>query len=221
MVKDKALYEQMFPVGLNPDGYVRAKGIELDLKWYKSGAAREISNSRMFSITSTWIGPPSARKIRVNNQGGLGLQPSLLPLLTVWRWCQVRMEGKVISFSPLLLLVLWEVLARAGVVDIRLFSCPSRIMETFVPVFSGELLYHSWISVRRILLGFAAGAIPGVLLGLSMGLFPLVRAALEPMVAATFPIPKLYIMPLILLVFGLGKVLKCLPLPSVFLLSAD
>ncbi len=61
-----------------------------------------------------------------------------------------------------------------------------------------------------------------MLLGLSMGLFPLVRAALEPMVAATFPIPKLAIMPLILLVFGLGgKVLKCLPLPSVFLLSAD
>lgn len=35
VVKDKALYEQMFPVGLNPDGYVRAKGIELDLEWYK------------------------------------------------------------------------------------------------------------------------------------------------------------------------------------------
>lgn len=35
VVKDKALYEQMFPVGLNPDGYVRAKGIELDLAWYK------------------------------------------------------------------------------------------------------------------------------------------------------------------------------------------
>lgn len=119
----------------------------------------------------------------------------------------MRTEGKIISFfSPLLLLVLWELLARVGVVDIRLFSCPSRIMKTFVPVLlSGELLYHSWVSVRRILLGFAAGAIPGMLLGLSMGLVPLVRAALEPMVAATFPIPKLAIMPLILLVFGLGE----------------
>lgn len=119
----------------------------------------------------------------------------------------MRTERKVVSFfSPALLLVLWEVLARMGLVDIRLFSCPSRIMKTFVPVLlSGELLYHSWISVRRIILGFAAGAIPGVLLGLSMGLFPLIRAALEPMVAATFPIPKLAIMPLILLVFGLGE----------------
>lgn len=25
----------MFPTGLNPDGYVRAKGIQLDLDWYK------------------------------------------------------------------------------------------------------------------------------------------------------------------------------------------
>jgi len=33
-VKEKALYEAMFPVGLNPDGYAREKGIELDLAWY-------------------------------------------------------------------------------------------------------------------------------------------------------------------------------------------
>ncbi|BCV24372.1 ABC transporter substrate-binding protein [Gelria sp. Kuro-4] len=36
VVKDKALYEKMFPVGLNPDGYARTKGIELDLAWYKA-----------------------------------------------------------------------------------------------------------------------------------------------------------------------------------------
>jgi ABC-type nitrate/sulfonate/bicarbonate transport system substrate-binding protein len=35
VVKEEALYEQMFPVGLNPDGYVREKGVELDLEWYQ------------------------------------------------------------------------------------------------------------------------------------------------------------------------------------------
>lgn len=122
----------------------------------------------------------------------------------------MRAEAKIISFfSPVLLLVLWEVLARAGLVDIRIFSSPSRIIETFLPaLFSGELLYHTWVSVRRIILGFLAGAIPGVLLGLSMGLFPLVRAALEPMVAITFPIPKLAVMPMIILIFGLGEASK-------------
>lgn len=122
----------------------------------------------------------------------------------------MRAEAKIISFfSPVLLLVLWEVLARAGLVDIRIFSSPSRIIETFLPaLLSGEFLYHTWVSVRRIILGFLAGAIPGVFLGLSMGLFPLVRAALEPMVAITFPIPKLAVMPMIILIFGLGEASK-------------
>lgn len=35
VVKEPAMYERMFPVGLNPDGYLRLKGIEMDLAWYK------------------------------------------------------------------------------------------------------------------------------------------------------------------------------------------
>ena len=34
-VKDKELFENMYPVGFNPDGYVRMKGIQMDLDWYK------------------------------------------------------------------------------------------------------------------------------------------------------------------------------------------
>ncbi|MCE5286267.1 MAG: ABC transporter substrate-binding protein [Pelosinus sp.] len=35
VIKDTALYEKMYPTGLNPDGYVRSNGIQLDLAWYK------------------------------------------------------------------------------------------------------------------------------------------------------------------------------------------
>jgi ABC-type nitrate/sulfonate/bicarbonate transport system substrate-binding protein len=35
VVKDKELYKKMYPVGLNPNGYVKMKGIQLDLDWYK------------------------------------------------------------------------------------------------------------------------------------------------------------------------------------------
>lgn len=111
--------------------------------------------------------------------------------------------------SPLTLLLLWELLARFQIIDIRLFSSPSSIIQTFFPLlFSGELLYNTAISVQRVILGFLAGSIPGILIGMSMGLSPLVRSAIEPMIAATYPIPKLAIMPLILLVFGLGETSK-------------
>lgn len=116
----------------------------------------------------------------------------------------------VIAFvSPSLMLVLWELLARYNVVDVRLFSCPTLIMQTLIPlVKSGELFLHLAVSAQRILLGFLCGALPGIALGLTMGLFPPVRAALMPIVSATFPIPKLAIMPLILIVFGLGEASK-------------
>ena len=111
--------------------------------------------------------------------------------------------------SPLTILLLWEVLARFQAIDIRLFSSPSLIIQTFIPLLlSGELLYNTAISVQRVVLGFLGGAIPGIVVGMSMGLSPLVRSAVEPMIAATYPIPKLAIMPLILLVFGLGETSK-------------
>lgn len=111
--------------------------------------------------------------------------------------------------SPALILVAWEILARAGAVDVRLFSAPSLILKALVPVVaSGELWVNALVSLQRVLLGFLVGSGAGVVLGLAMGLAPPVRAALGPMVAATFPIPKLAIMPLILLVFGLGETSK-------------
>lgn len=117
---------------------------------------------------------------------------------------------RVVSvLSPLTLLLVWEILARVNAIDTRLFSSPSLIVKAFVPLLlSGELLYNTAVSVQRVILGFAVGAVPGIVLGVSMGLSPFVRSAVEPMIAATYPIPKLAIMPLILLVFGLGETSK-------------
>ena len=117
---------------------------------------------------------------------------------------------KILSIlSPITLLLLWEMLARLNLLDIRLLSSPSLIVSAMIPLLlSGDLLYNTWVSVQRVILGFFAGAIPGILLGMSMGLSPLVRSAIEPMISATYPIPKLALMPLILLIFGLGETSK-------------
>ncbi|VBB06285.1 Hypothetical protein LUCI_1509 [Lucifera butyrica] len=117
---------------------------------------------------------------------------------------------KIISIlSPLTLLFIWELLARTGIIDTRLLSSPSLVLKAFIPLLlSGDLLYNTWISVQRVLWGFIAGSVPGILLGISMGLSPIVRSIFEPLLSATYPIPKLALMPLILLVFGLGETSK-------------
>ncbi|AIF51176.1 ABC transporter permease [Pelosinus sp. UFO1] len=111
--------------------------------------------------------------------------------------------------SPITLLLLWEIMAHIHIIDTRLLSSPSLILQAFIPLlFSGDLLYNTAVSVQRVLWGFLAGSIPGILLGIGMGLSPVIRSALEPMIAATYPIPKLALMPLILLIFGLGETSK-------------
>ncbi|ODU07058.1 MAG: taurine ABC transporter permease [Pseudonocardia sp. SCN 72-86] len=111
--------------------------------------------------------------------------------------------------SPIGLLVLWEIASRVGVLDDRFFPAPTAIVAQIGPLIeSGELLSNTWISVQRVLIGFVIGAVPGLLLGLAMGLYRYLRLIVEPLVAATYPVPKSAIFPLFLLLFGLGEASK-------------
>lgn len=108
--------------------------------------------------------------------------------------------------SPIILIALWEILVRVQILDARFFPAPSAVAVSFYHMVASGLLFSDlWVSMIRIIGGFLLGSVPGLIIGLTMGLFPLVRAALEPMVAATYPIPKLALMPLIMLIFGLGE----------------
>ncbi|GAB7522840.1 ABC transporter permease [Paraburkholderia sp. 2C] len=108
--------------------------------------------------------------------------------------------------SPLALLIVWECAARAGLVDVRFFPAPSSIGRAmWVMASSGELQRNTWATLHRLLIGFVAGGVPALALGILMGVYRPIRLAIEPLVAATYPIPKSAILPLILLIFGLGE----------------
>jgi len=111
--------------------------------------------------------------------------------------------------SPLLILVGWEALARWHLIDVRFFPAPSAILAAaWTTAQSGELWANLRISLARIGAGFALGALPGIALGIVMGLIPWVRLTCMPVVSAIYPIPKSAILPLIMLIFGIGEVAK-------------
>jgi NitT/TauT family transport system permease protein len=108
--------------------------------------------------------------------------------------------------SPIGLLVLWELAVRAGVLDARFFPAPTVILnQLFALSASGELWENTLASLRRLFWGFLLGGVPALLLGISMGLSRMLRAIVDPLISATYPIPKSAIMPLLLLIFGLGE----------------
>lgn len=111
--------------------------------------------------------------------------------------------------SPLALVLLWELSARTGVIDIRFFPAPTSIIKQGMDLAgSGELWGHLSASLQRLLWGSLLGGIPALLLGIAMGLYRPVRAAIDPLISATYPVPKSAILPLILLIFGLGEASK-------------
>lgn len=120
-----------------------------------------------------------------------------------------RRDVLVSIFSPIILLVAWEVLVRAGLVDVRFFPAPTSIVGTFVGVTaSGELWQHLYTSLSRIVIGFLMGAVPALILGIVLGLSRLARAVASPMIYALYPVPKVAILPLVMLIFGLGEMSK-------------
>jgi NitT/TauT family transport system permease protein len=57
-------------------------------------------------------------------------------------------------------------------------------------------------------LGFGLGALGGVSVGLAVGVFSLAEAIGNPLIAATFPIPKIALLPLLILWLGIGEASK-------------
>ena len=119
----------------------------------------------------------------------------------------VRSRERILGIaSPIALLVVWELAAQAHLIDTRFFPAPSSVIAVLIEMLrSGELVTNTLVSLRRLALGTVIGGVPALVLGIAMGLNRWVRAVVDPLVAATYPIPKSAILPLALLIFGLGE----------------
>jgi NitT/TauT family transport system permease protein len=112
-------------------------------------------------------------------------------------------------FSPIVILALWELLSRTERLDSRFFPAPTSIADTFwEELADGRLLSNAGATMQRVAVGYAMGAIPAILLGLTLGLFKRPRQLLGPIFAALYPVPKIAIFPLLLLIFGIGNMSK-------------
>ncbi len=121
-----------------------------------------------------------------------------------------RRRDRILSIaSPLGLLLAWELAAQTGLIDVRFFPAPSAIIAKLIEMArSGELTENVLISLQRIVLGFLLGGVPAIVIGIAMGIWRPIRAIVDPLIVATYPIPKSSLLPLILLIFGLGEMSK-------------
>ena len=101
---------------------------------------------------------------------------------------------------PAAFVILWELCARAGLVDAQLIPAPSQVVQTWWiwifgasgpqhSIYVGNWLVHAGASTRRVLTGFAIAAAVGVPIGILIGWYKLAENLLDPLIQMIRPIP--------------------------------
>lgn len=141
-----------------------------------------------------------------------GLAPPLpappIPRLPRRTWANdPRKRERLLGvLTPFVILALWEACARMGLFDTRFFPPPSIIALAFADMIrDGTLGGELAVSARRLAYGLIGGTIPGVVVGLAMGMSATIRAVVDPIISALMPVPKTVIVPLSMLIFGVGE----------------
>jgi ABC-type nitrate/sulfonate/bicarbonate transport system permease component len=121
-----------------------------------------------------------------------------------------RREHQVVRALVLIgLLVGWELATRTGRIPPLFLPSPVAVLAELVDMTrSGQIVGHVAASLARLAWGFVAGAAAGVAVGVTVGFFSLAEAVGQPLIAATFPIPKIALLPLLILWLGIGEASK-------------
>jgi len=105
-----------------------------------------------------------------------------------------------------MLILLWEAGSRTGLISALVLPAPSQALDAFIDLaLSGNLQKHVSASLQRLIFGFSLGFTAGLIVGAAIALNSYMRAGLSPLVAAIFPIPKIALLPLFIIWFGIGE----------------
>ena len=109
-----------------------------------------------------------------------------------------------------IVLVSWEAVCRAGLVDKLILPAPSAVLFTLgkgllgVGPLSFPIAKHTAASLQLLVIGFSLGMIGGVICGIAIGLNDTAYRLLGPILGMLLPVPAIAWTPIALVWFGLG-----------------
>ncbi len=117
-----------------------------------------------------------------------------------------KRSGVWYLYGMIIFVTLWYV---AGiVVQLPIIPSPVAVLGNLVDIFASKIVIHGFYSLWRIVAGVFLSVIVGIPVGLCMGYFAKWDRVLSPLVYLTYPIPKIALLPIMMLLFGLGELSK-------------
>ena len=119
-----------------------------------------------------------------------------------------KISLRLFAFGIFLCLVLWAVTAQ--ILQMPVIPSPEQVILQLVQKFPDTIAVHAGYSLLRIVLGLVAAVAVGYPVGVLMGYFPRVNRLLAPILYLTYPVPKIALLPVVMLLFGVGERSKLL-----------
>lgn len=115
----------------------------------------------------------------------------------------------VASYPLLLIALLWEAVARLGLIHPTFLPPLSQVLvRLFELATSGQLIEPLLVSLYRAGAGLAVSMAGGVVVGFLMARFRVVEWLLDPLLVIGFPAPKVAFLPIFILWFGIDHLSK-------------
>ena len=109
---------------------------------------------------------------------------------------------------PTALFSLWWLASRNHWMSEQILPAPTLVWNSAVELAQGELWSHLWISLQRLFWGLLAGISAGAVLGAALGFSRRLERLVFPTFAGLAQVPTLAWIPLFMVFFGIGEVLK-------------
>lgn len=141
----------------------------------------------------------------LSNEDALVMRAEQLRLRRRWWWIFAGRISVFVSFFAS-----WEFFSGdpgvgLAIIDEFYVSKPSNIVDAILGwLEDGSLIYHSAVTAKEMILGFIVGAVLALVVGFTLGVSQTVSKIIGPFITAAYSIPRLALVPLFILWFGLG-----------------
>ena len=119
-----------------------------------------------------------------------------------------KISLRMFACGIFLCLAFWWTVAQ--LLQMPVIPSPELVLLRLVQKFPDTIAVHAGYSLLRIVLGLLAAVAVGYPVGIVMGYFPRVNRLLAPTLYLTYPVPKIALLPVAMLLFGVGEASKLL-----------
>jgi NitT/TauT family transport system permease protein len=112
--------------------------------------------------------------------------------------------------TGIVLLGAWQLTVTSGMLSVKLVSDPSQVASQLWQTLHGVRLFGVTIwadlatTLHAVAVGYAIGAVAGIVLGYALGRVPFLADVFRPYVQAVAALPKIALVPLLIFIFGIG-----------------